>query len=185
LIEKHQQPSGTLPILSAAISEYGRIADPTEAKIFINFLSHRSLNTAAVQAIHAILLNAPGQAKQVVDDYLQWRVSVPPPAEARIPPDEALAGLTGVHGPEGRTQDKEEALKTITQALAQAHLNDNEQVRRLAADLLERIFTVKDAPKIRPQASNAERKTQFAQWKNWWQANHHSLRLVGSSLISK
>jgi hypothetical protein len=160
-------------LLTATISAFGELADPEQAGILFPYLSNRAFNTAAVQALHAILLSAPQDCPRLVENYLQWRVSAPPiPAAARIRPDEILVGLNGFYGPETSPQAKERAIQAITQALAvEAHLHPEEAVRKLAAQLLDQLVTAKEVPRVDPGASEQARKAQLEEWKKWWREN--------------
>jgi hypothetical protein len=172
-------------IVTAAISAYGDLADAGRARLLFNFLSNRFFNTAAVLAVHTILLNDPQNAARVVHDYLAWRVSAPPvPPEVRIPPDEVVVGIGGAHAPDAPGPAKEAAVKAIAEALAEAQLDDRETVRRRAAEFLNTILPARDVPHMDPAARDEDRKAQLAKWKQWWQLNNGKLRLVGTSLIS-
>jgi serine/threonine protein kinase/HEAT repeat protein len=185
VLETSRQEEDALPLVDAAIAAFGNIAGPHEARVLFPFLNSTHFNTEAVRATHRIIVTAPRDCQPVVADYLRWRAGGPPvPAAGRIPPDEVLVGLGGIHGPEDApVREKETATKAIALALAEAQRNDQEGVRKLAAELLDRIIT-KGAPRINPGAADGEREAQLARWKTWWQENKEKLRLVGTSLIA-
>jgi serine/threonine protein kinase len=183
LLQTYRPEEGALKLMNATISAFGELAGPHQAGALFPFLN-TYFNTAAVLALHSIILHAPQDCRPVVGDYLRWRASAPPaPAEGRIPPDEVLTGLNGIHAPPRVSLlDREAATKTIAQALAEAQLDKQPAVRQVAAKLLERVVQVSDAPKIDPGATDREREAQFAGWKAWWRTNGARLRLVGTSL---
>jgi serine/threonine protein kinase len=163
-------------VLTATIAAFGELSDPKQARVLFRFLSNRH-NTAAVQAIHRIILNAPRDCQPVVEDYLHWRAGNPPlPAAMSIPPEQILLGLNGIYGPDASPEVKDTATQTIARALAEAHLNDQEAIRREAAQLLARLVTANDMPRIDPEATEADRKTRLERWKRWWQENHSGAR---------
>ena len=185
MIERQKEKPLPREVMWEVLKAYGQLADSKEGGLILSFLANPNLNTASVEAVHAIVLRLPRDAGPLVDAYLEWRVHATVSQTLRIRPEEALIGFAGVYGPQQVSREvKEAASKSIVSALAAAHLHSDPAVRKLASELLRTILKAKDAPRIDPAGSDEKRKVEVAVWKKWWDQSSSKLQLKGAILTS-
>jgi hypothetical protein len=168
-----------------AIHAFGKTADPLQVEILLHLVTEPKSNTLALIAIQTILLNNPQSCGTAAQAYLRWRVSTPQrsPGGLMFDPDQILLGITTSPAPSYPLYTREMTVKTIVQALAEAHQDEQKDIRRLASKMLSKLFQVPNAPRLDPDADKKTRTSQIDNWKQWWQDNGSKLKLHGGGLI--
>ena len=185
LIDRQKEKPLPREVMWEVLKAYGQLADSKEGGLILSFLATPTLNTASVEAVHAIVLRLPRDTSPLVDAYLEWRVHAAVSLTLRIPPEEALIGFAGVYGPPQVGRDvKEAASKSVVSALVAAHLHSDLAERKLASELLGTILKAKDAPRIDPAGGDLKRKEEVARWRKWWEQSSGKLQLKGAALTS-
>jgi hypothetical protein len=174
-------------VVVRALHTFGKTADPRQAEILFPLLTKRDWNASTLEAIQTIVLEDPQGCATAVQAYLKWRVTTPElhPGVVRLSPDLIFLGLTVPPAPSYPLPTIEAAVKTIVQALVEAHREDQADVRRLASHMLEKLFQDPNAPRIFADADKKMRISQIQEWNQWWRENSSKLYLFQGILICR
>ncbi|HEX5273112.1 MAG TPA: hypothetical protein VFW33_21600, partial [Gemmataceae bacterium] len=170
-------------VLQAAVAAAGPLIDPGRFAVLFDLLCEDAYGYAALGGLQARMADE-ADCRAVVRTYLEWRARK---GKALVPssllhPDELFlgGGPWAIWVPDQR--DVEKIMKQVAPALASGSLSEDEAVRRVAADLRQKLVKVPDAPPLDPRGDAAARAAGLCGWQCWWADNVGAVHLRGRVL---
>ncbi len=177
---EQRQMEGDRRFIEAAITAFGQVADASEATILFELMIADEYILIAINTAQRLMCRTPSDCQDVCVAYLKWRArkQVRVVGTLHVHPDDLLLGgaeWTTFKVSYGNVAD---ALKIIALTLADANNNRDEEIRRVAAQLRNKLVTVPiPPPPLDPDADEMTRARQVRAWKSWWDLNKNDLRL--------
>jgi hypothetical protein len=153
-------------VVREALTGYGDLGDAAGAAVLFPRLLEAPFNVDGIVAMLEVLTRDRESAYEMVSAYVAWRAENKMLPDVPESPDRALDGFCLYMD---ATNGHDAAGKAVATALARAQAEPTDQGQReLACRLLNGFLLAEDAPAIDPQADEAERMAQLAEWQQWW-----------------